>query len=111
MLQYYLRAEGLALAWIGTGRLIVSHDYTERDVQAVADRVVAAARAMRADGWFWCPADATSATVRRRILGEIVAARFAALMPRYPERSDRSVRRAADTAATCGTGRHRETGR
>ncbi len=31
MLQYYLRAEGLALSWIGTGRLIFSLDYTEAD--------------------------------------------------------------------------------
>ena len=28
MLQYYLRAEGLALSWIGTGRLIFSLNYT-----------------------------------------------------------------------------------
>ena len=31
MLQYYLRAEGLALSWIGTGRLIFSLNYTEAD--------------------------------------------------------------------------------
>ena len=30
MLQYYLRSEGLALSWIGTGRLIFSLDYTGR---------------------------------------------------------------------------------
>ena len=30
MLQYYLRAEGLALSWIGTGRLIFSLNYTRR---------------------------------------------------------------------------------
>ena len=28
MFQYYLRAEGLALSWVGTGRLIFSLDYT-----------------------------------------------------------------------------------
>src|SRR6478736_5558451 len=28
MLQYYLRAEGLALSWVGTGRLIFSLNYT-----------------------------------------------------------------------------------
>src|SRR5580704_7272661 len=37
MLQYYLRSEGLALSWIGTGRLIFSLDYTEADFSAVAD--------------------------------------------------------------------------
>ena len=31
MLQYYLRAEGLALTWIGTGRVIFSLNYTDAD--------------------------------------------------------------------------------
>ena len=44
MLQYYLRAEGLALSWIGTGRLIFSLNYTDADFAAVADRFVAAAK-------------------------------------------------------------------
>src|SRR5262249_24008856 len=35
MLQYYLRAEGLALSWIGTGRLIFSLNYTDSDFEAV----------------------------------------------------------------------------
>ena len=47
MLQYYLRAEGLALSWVGTGRLIFSLNYTEADFAAVADRFVAAAKAMQ----------------------------------------------------------------
>ena len=47
MLQYYLRAEGLALSWVGTGRLIFSLNYTEADFAAVADKFVAAARAMQ----------------------------------------------------------------
>ena len=53
MLQYYLRAEGLALSWVGTGRLIFSLDYTDADFEAVAERFVAAAQAMREDGWWW----------------------------------------------------------
>ena len=47
MLQYYLRAEGLALSWVGTGRLIFSLNYTEADFEAVAERFVAAAKAMQ----------------------------------------------------------------
>ncbi len=47
MLQYYLRAEGLALSWVGTGRLIFSLNYTDDDFEAVADRFVAAAGAMQ----------------------------------------------------------------
>ena len=44
MFQYYLRAEGLALSWIGSGRLIFSLNYTQADFDAVADRFVAAAK-------------------------------------------------------------------
>src|SRR6202167_3156609 len=34
MLQYYLRAQGLALSWVGTGRLIFSLNYTPADFEA-----------------------------------------------------------------------------
>ena len=44
MLQYYLRAEGLALSWVGTGRLIFSLDYSDADFEEVARRFIAAAR-------------------------------------------------------------------
>jgi glutamate-1-semialdehyde 2,1-aminomutase len=76
MLQFYLRTEGLALSWIGTGRLIFSLNYTEADFAAVADRFVAAAKAMEADGWWWASAGATNKGIRRRILREIVAQRL-----------------------------------
>jgi glutamate-1-semialdehyde 2,1-aminomutase len=76
MLQYYLRAEGLALSWIGTGRLIFSLNYTERDFAAVADAFVAAARMMQQDSWWWRDPAATNKTIKRRILREIIAHRF-----------------------------------
>jgi glutamate-1-semialdehyde 2,1-aminomutase len=72
MLQYYLRAEGLALSWVGTGRLIFSLNYTEADFAAVAERFVAAARAMQADGWWWAGANATNKAIRRQILHEML---------------------------------------
>ena len=31
MFQYYLRAEGIALSWVGTGRLLVSLDFGDED--------------------------------------------------------------------------------
>jgi glutamate-1-semialdehyde 2,1-aminomutase len=72
MLQYYLRAEGLALSWIGTGRLIFSLNYTEADFAAVADRFVAAARAMQRDGWWWHNPELTNKTIKRTILKEMI---------------------------------------
>jgi glutamate-1-semialdehyde 2,1-aminomutase len=76
MLQYYLRAEGLALSWIGTGRLIFSLNYTEADFQAVANRFVVAAKAMHADGWWWRDAALTNKAIKRQFLREMIAARL-----------------------------------
>ena len=75
MLQYYLRAQGLALSWIGTGRLIFSLNYTDADFDAVAERFVAAAKAMQHEGWWSGPA-VTNKTIRRTILKEMLAERF-----------------------------------
>jgi glutamate-1-semialdehyde 2,1-aminomutase len=75
MFQYYLRAEGLALSWVGTGRLIFSLDYTDADCTAVAERFVAAARAMQEAGWWWHEPVATNKKIRRRILREMIAHR------------------------------------
>jgi glutamate-1-semialdehyde 2,1-aminomutase len=73
MLQYYLRAEGLALSWVGTGRLIFSLNYTDAEFDAVADRFVAAAQAMDKDGWWWQNATVTNKSIKRRILREMIA--------------------------------------
>jgi glutamate-1-semialdehyde 2,1-aminomutase len=78
MFQYYLRAEGLALSWVGTGRLIFSLNYTEAEFTTVADRFVAAAEAMARGGWWWHDPLATNKKIKRRILHEIIAHRLAA---------------------------------
>jgi glutamate-1-semialdehyde 2,1-aminomutase len=76
MFQYYLRAEGLALSWIGTGRLIFSLDYSDADFATVADRLVDAALQMQRDGWWWQDAAATNKSIRRALLKEMLAHRF-----------------------------------
>jgi glutamate-1-semialdehyde 2,1-aminomutase len=77
MLQYYLRAAGLALSWVGTGRLIFSLNYSEEDFAAVADRIVSAAEAMQRDGWWWNDAQLTNKAIKRRVLKEMLQARWA----------------------------------
>jgi glutamate-1-semialdehyde 2,1-aminomutase len=74
MLQYYLRAEGLALSWVGTGRLIFSLNYSDADFAEVVDRFVRGARKMQADGWWWHDPAVTDKMIRRGILKEMVAA-------------------------------------
>jgi glutamate-1-semialdehyde 2,1-aminomutase len=76
MLQYYLRAEGLALSWVGTGRFIFSLNYTDTDFAEVADRVVAAAEKMNRDGWWWHDPALTNKKIRRQILKEMLASKF-----------------------------------
>jgi glutamate-1-semialdehyde 2,1-aminomutase len=76
MFQYYLRAENLALSWVGTGRLIFSLDYTDEDFAAVADRIVAAAQQMQRDGWWWANEALTTKAIRRRVLLEMLRARL-----------------------------------
>jgi glutamate-1-semialdehyde 2,1-aminomutase len=72
MFQYYLRAAGLALSWVGTGRLIFSLNYTDADFTAVADRFVSAAQAMQRDGWWWSRAGVTNKVLRRQVLNELL---------------------------------------
>jgi glutamate-1-semialdehyde 2,1-aminomutase len=74
MLQYYLRAEGIALSWVGTGRLVFSLNFTDADYAAVVERILAACRAMQADGWWWADAAATNTSIKRRILREMISA-------------------------------------
>jgi glutamate-1-semialdehyde 2,1-aminomutase len=76
MLQYYLRAHGLALSWVGTGRLIFSLNHTQADFDAVLERFVAAAREMRADGWWWHAPTQTNRAIRRGLFKEMMAHRF-----------------------------------
>ncbi|MDE1948578.1 MAG: aminotransferase class III-fold pyridoxal phosphate-dependent enzyme [Burkholderiales bacterium] len=72
MLQFYLRAHGLALSWIGSGRFIFSLNYTDADFAEVARRFVAAAQEMQADGWWWSDPGLTNKGIRRGILRELL---------------------------------------
>jgi glutamate-1-semialdehyde 2,1-aminomutase len=76
MLQFYLREQGLALSWVGTGRLVFSLNYTQDDFDAVCRRFVAAAQAMQADGWWWHAPGLTDKSIRRRVLREMLSHRF-----------------------------------
>jgi glutamate-1-semialdehyde 2,1-aminomutase len=74
MLQYYLRAEGLALSWVGTGRLIFRIDLSEEDFTEIANRIVTAAAAMHRDGWWWAAPELTNEWIKRRVRSETLRA-------------------------------------
>jgi glutamate-1-semialdehyde 2,1-aminomutase len=76
MLQFYLRAQGLALSWVGSGRLIFSLNYDDADFAEVQQRFVAAALAMKADGWWDTPPELSHQAIKRGLLREMLARRF-----------------------------------
>lgn len=76
MLQFYLRKHGLALSWVGTGRVIFPIHYSDAEFDAVVDRFVAACAEMQADGWWWTAPALTSKSIRRSVLREMLARKF-----------------------------------
>ena len=72
MFQFYLRAEGLLLSWVGSGRLIFSLNYHDTDFEEVAERFCRAAQAMRRDGWWWEGSQLSNQQIRRTLLREML---------------------------------------
>jgi glutamate-1-semialdehyde 2,1-aminomutase len=77
MLQYYLREQGLALSWVGSGRLIFSLNYSDADFEEVTHRFVLAAQQMKHDGWWWQDAELTNKAIKRQVLKEMLKKRLA----------------------------------
>ena len=75
MFQFYLREQGLALSWVGSGRLIFSLNYDDEHFEAVAQRFVAAASAMREAGWWHADPQLSNRSIKRSIFREMLARR------------------------------------
>jgi glutamate-1-semialdehyde 2,1-aminomutase len=57
LLQYYLRAEGVTLSWVGTGRCLSSMDFAPEDYDELEGKLLDAARHMKRDGWWLTAAE------------------------------------------------------
>jgi len=76
MFQYYLKAEGLLLSWVGTGRFIFSLNYTDADFAIVSNKFIQAAHRMVRDGWWWSGSAMGNKDIKRKLLGEMWRARW-----------------------------------
>ena len=68
-------ADGAAAMLRQLGAEVRSQDLWD-DFAAVADRFVAAARAMQRDGWWWSNPALTNKSIKRTILKEMIARRL-----------------------------------
>jgi len=76
MFQFYLRAEGLELGWTGSGRFIMSLDYSDDDFREVVERFVRAARRMKQDQWWWWSPGLTNQAIKGMMTRGMLGARF-----------------------------------
>jgi glutamate-1-semialdehyde 2,1-aminomutase len=74
LLQYYLRAEGLTLSWVGTGRCLANMEFTDKDYDELRTKLVSAAHTMKADGWWLTAADhpGREKAMRQRLAREVI---------------------------------------
>ncbi len=76
MLQFYLRREGIALSWVGTGRMIFSLNFSDADFELFVTRFVQAAQKMHEDAWWWTPNGQTNQTIQRQLIKELITHKF-----------------------------------
>lgn len=71
LFQFYLRLQNINLAWIGTGRFIFSHNYTDSDFDEVCKKIVAAGMEMQQDGW-WVERNPSNKSIKKQVLNELL---------------------------------------
>ena len=78
LLQYYLRAEGVNLSWVGTGRCSMSMDLTEEDYNELQLKLRNAAIAMKEDKWWLTNEEQPNRdkTIKSRLIKEMMGSIF-----------------------------------
>lgn len=76
MLQFYLRANGLELSWLGTGRFIMSFDFTDQDFEQVINLFIEAALQMKNDAWWYQTPGLTNKSIKQQFLQDMLSASF-----------------------------------
>lgn len=73
LLQFYLRAHGIALSWVGTGRIVFSLNWCDADFDAMCEAFVAACLEMKSNGWWWRDARVDARQIRGSFMKELLA--------------------------------------
>ena len=76
MFQFYLRREGLELSWIGSGRMIMSFNFTDNDFNEVIECFVRAAQNMKHDEWWWQSPQLSNKSIKQQMLKDMLIARI-----------------------------------
>lgn len=76
MFQYYLRAEGLAISWVGSGRIIMSHNFSDLAYEEVMQSFIMAAKTMQLDGWWWQNKTLSNKSIKKQVFRELVTTVF-----------------------------------
>ena len=77
MLQYYLREQGIALSWVGSGRIIFNFEFDDTTFELFTQCFIKAAQRMQEDGWWWTPEHQNNRNIRRQVLKEMLRLRWA----------------------------------
>jgi glutamate-1-semialdehyde 2,1-aminomutase len=72
MLQFYVREQGIALSWVGTGRWVFNLSFTDEDFAEFVSRLLRACAHMQADGWWWVPENVQAQRVQRGLFVELL---------------------------------------
>jgi len=76
MYQYYLKAEGISLSWVGSGRIIMSFNFTKDDFEQVMNCFIEAAKKMQRDGWWSRQPLLTNKAIKREILKDMLTTKY-----------------------------------
>lgn len=85
MLQFYLKAQGIELSWLGSGRMIMSFNFTDDEFNEVIELFIAGALKMQADAWWWQSSTLTNKAIKRQFLKDMLTASWPLLGRLLPD--------------------------
>lgn len=100
MLQFYLRANGLELSWLGSGRMIMNFTITDSEFDEIISLFIDAAHQMKSHGWLWSTPQLTNKVIKRQFLHNMLAASFPVLARFLPHTLSSPINGIAESTET-----------